>query len=102
MSDERNPLKDTKEMLGDFLREVAALIFIFIPLEVALRAGITWRPLFYWTLGAFVTCALALWLGIRMERRRFDDATRGFRDALRVYFGGLRNRFAQHLKKDDE
>lgn len=102
MSEDRNPLKDTQEMLGDFLREAAVLILIFFPLEVALKdEQIEWPWFAYLTIGAFFTSGLALWLGIRMERRRFDD-TSSVRVSMRVRVSNLRDWFAHRFKKDNE
>jgi hypothetical protein len=95
LSDERNPLKDRKEMYGDFLREVAALIVIFIPLEVAIRQGATWQLFLAFTSGSFVISGAALLYGIRLERRRFVNDRGRFRNAVRVYFGRVRDWFAQ-------
>jgi len=64
LNEEQGPyLKDTKEMLGDFLREVAALILVFVPLEVALKVQ-PWQQIFYWTISAFTVSGLALWYGV--------------------------------------
>jgi hypothetical protein len=46
-------------MLGDFLREVAALVLVFVPLEVAIEPH-TWKKLLYWTMSACTTSGLAL------------------------------------------
>lgn len=101
MSDDESPrLKDTKEMLGEFLREVASLVLVFVPLEVAIGPH-TWRKLVCWTISACTTSGLALWYGVRLEKRRLDDGSSSFRDTLRVHLGSLRRWFAKQEPKDE-
>lgn len=65
--DEKPRLKDIKEMVGDFLREVAALVLVFSFLE---KLTIGYRVTFWWIFWT-VTLALGLLiLGISLERRR--------------------------------
>jgi len=87
-------------MLGDFLREVAALILVFVPLDVAMGTHM-WRRLFYYTLSAFSVSGVALWYGVILERGRFGDGINGFRDAWRVRFGRFRRWFAKQIRKDE-
>lgn len=102
MSEERNPLKDTKEMLGDFLREVAALVVIFIPLEVLLKVGASgWRQVMGWVVGAFGIAAFALWYGVQLERSRSNDDGGGIRNALGIHFGRIRDWCTKYFKKTE-
>jgi hypothetical protein len=101
LSGEQNPLKDTKEMLGEFLREVASLIVVFLPLEVALKKHSSWQQLVYWTLSAFGVSGLLLWYGVYLEKRRSDDGANSFRNAWLLWFNRLRYRFKKQAKKED-
>jgi len=101
LSGEQNPLKDTKEMLGDFLREVASLILVFLPLEVALQTRLCWQQVVYWTLAACGASGLLLWYGVYLEKRRFDERTTGFRDAWRLRINRLRDRLTKQIDKED-
>jgi len=64
---EKNPIKDKKEMVGDFLRESAALILIFAFLD-KLVFGQRIGP--WWVVATVVCSGVFLSLGISLERRR--------------------------------
>jgi hypothetical protein len=65
--DDPSPRKDIKEMVGEFLREIAALVVVFAFLDkLVLKEGIT----VYWSAGTVVLSAFLLILGIAIERRR--------------------------------
>jgi hypothetical protein len=76
-------IKDTNEMLADFLREVSALVLVFVPLEMAIRDH-TWQQMFYWTLCACGISGIALLYGVVLERGRSDDARKRISDAWRL------------------
>jgi hypothetical protein len=60
--------KTTPEMLGEFMREVALLVLVFVPLEFFLQAErrYRWSAIF----GAFLLSGILLSTGIIVERRR--------------------------------
>lgn len=64
--DDRIP-RPVAEMLGDFFREAAVLVFVFGLLEPALRPG---KPTFSWIIGVVLLSTVSLLLGISMERKR--------------------------------
>ena len=67
MDIEKNPVKDRKEMVGDFFRELAALIVVFAFLDKVIFD----KPITY--LYAVATAVLSgslLLFGISLERRR--------------------------------
>ncbi len=60
--------KSTTEMVGDFLREFALLVLVFVPLEFFLQGSGEYR----WPaiISAFVFSTLLLVIGIVIERTR--------------------------------
>ncbi len=68
MSDDQNPRRrDVKEMVGEFFREIAALVIVFAFLDkLVFQQGIT----FYWSLATVVLAFVLLMFGIWIERRR--------------------------------
>ncbi|HEV3111231.1 MAG TPA: hypothetical protein VGY99_12125 [Candidatus Binataceae bacterium] len=60
--------KGTAEMLGEFSREVALLVLVFVPLEFFLQAGDQYR----WpgTIAAVIFAGMLLSIGIIVERVR--------------------------------
>jgi len=59
-------------MIGEFLREVAALILVFVPLDYLLKGE---KPiLYFWyeTIGVRVASILLLAIGILVERREAE------------------------------
>jgi hypothetical protein len=64
---EKNPIKDRKEMVGDFFREVAALVLVFAFLDKVIFD----KPITYLYVGVIVSVSLiSLLFGISLERRR--------------------------------
>jgi len=63
-----NARKTTPEILGEFMREVALLVLVFVPLEFFLQIHerYRWRVM----IGAVVVCGVLLTAGIMMERKR--------------------------------
>ena len=57
--------RERSEMLGDFLREAAVLIVVFLPLERYLRGGWDWDVLII----AMVIAGPLLWFGMILEGR---------------------------------
>lgn len=58
------------EMIGEFLRELAVLIFVFVPLELWKGNGSDQRQ-FIWIVVWTVTLALcSLTMGVVLERKR--------------------------------
>jgi hypothetical protein len=68
LSDDQNPRpKDIKEMVGEFFREVAALVIVFAFLDkLVLRENITLA----WAAATVTLAFVLLVLGIWIERRR--------------------------------
>jgi hypothetical protein len=62
-----NPRLGILEMLGAFLREAAVLIFVFAPLDQAIRGSFT----FWFQFAGLFTAAVFLILGILVERGRY-------------------------------
>ena len=70
MVTERNPIKDAKEMVGDFFRETAALVMVFAFLDKLIfheHIGPMWAIL------SVALGAVLLIFGIGIERRRKYD-----------------------------
>jgi hypothetical protein len=62
--------RSVSEMIGEFIREVAVLVLVFVPLEA--YKGVNWK---WWqvliAVGGTVVAAIGiLGIGIRIERRR--------------------------------
>ena len=58
--------KDVSEMVGDFLREAAVLVFVFIPIDYGITGTLTLKLVL-----ASGTLSLALLvMGIHLESRR--------------------------------
>lgn len=58
------------EMIGEFIREVAVLVLVFVPLEA--YRGVHWK---WWVLalavaGTIIVALLILAIGISIERQR--------------------------------
>jgi len=68
LSDDQSPRrKDIKEMVGEFFREIAALVIVFAFLDkLVFQQGIT----FYWSVATVVLAFVLLVFGIWIERRR--------------------------------
>jgi hypothetical protein len=62
-----NPPLGVWEMLGSFLREASVLIFVFAPLDQAIRGGFT----FWFQAVGLLTAGTFLFLGIILEKRRY-------------------------------
>ncbi len=62
--------RSVSEMIGEFIREIAVLTLVFVPLEAYRNTGWKW----YWvTLAILGTIALSILffgVGVRIERRR--------------------------------
>ncbi len=60
--------KKTAEMIGEFMREFALLVLVFVPLEFFLQVheGYRWRVM----IGAVMASGMLLTGGIMMERKR--------------------------------
>ncbi|HXM97766.1 MAG TPA: hypothetical protein VN982_04770 [Candidatus Dormibacteraeota bacterium] len=93
-----NTVKETNEMLADFLREVAALVLVFVPLEIAIRDH-TLKQMVYWTLSACGVSGLALIYGVVLERRREDDASKRVSASWWLPVHRFLGRFAKRKKK---
>jgi hypothetical protein len=64
---EKNPIRDKKEMVGDFFREVAALVLVFAFLDKVVFD----KPITYWyTVATAVLSGILLVFGMSLERRR--------------------------------
>jgi len=58
--------KQTVEMLGEFLREAAVLVLVFVPLELATKTTISTTSV----VGVVLFSAAVLAAGITLERSR--------------------------------
>lgn len=70
MNTETNPVKDIKEMVGDFFRETAPLVLVFAFLDKLIfhdHIG----P--WWALATVGLAGILLILGMAIERRRTND-----------------------------
>jgi hypothetical protein len=67
LSDEHSPRRDIKEMVGEFFREIAALVIVFAFLDKLVLGG---RITVLWSLSTVSLAFLLLSLGIGIERRR--------------------------------
>jgi hypothetical protein len=64
---EKNPVKDRREMVGDFFREAAALVLVFAFLDKVIFD----KPITYLYTGGVVVLSISLLLyGMSLERRR--------------------------------
>lgn len=67
MAENRNPVQDAREMIGEFCREVAVLVLVFVPLEkVVNKSGFG----VWWAIGTLVVSAVFLSVGIILEWSR--------------------------------
>jgi len=58
--------KSRIEMMGEFLREIAVLLLVFVPLDAAFNPG----ALRSWQIGAIVALAFGVgYLGMRLEEK---------------------------------
>lgn len=62
-----NPPLGVLEMLASFLREAAVLVFVFAPLEQAIRGQFT----FWFQFTGLLTAGVCLFLGIFLEKWRY-------------------------------
>jgi hypothetical protein len=64
---ERNPVRDVKEMVGDFFRETAALVMVFAFLDKLIFHDHIGA---WWAVATVVLASSLLSFGIGIERRR--------------------------------
>ena len=57
--------REKSQMLGDFFREAAVLVFVFLPLEQFLRGHFQWSTLIWMA----VFAGPLLWYGMILEGR---------------------------------
>ena len=58
--------KSRTEMVGEFFREIAVLLVVFVPLDAAFNPG----ALRWWQIGAIVALALGVgYWGMRLEEK---------------------------------
>lgn len=64
---DKNPVQDAREMLGEFCREVAVLVLVFVPLEMVVNKG---GFGIWWAVGTITVSAFFLGVGILLEWSR--------------------------------
>jgi nitrogenase subunit NifH len=67
VDENRNPVQDAREMIGEFCREVAVLVLVFVPLEkIVNKSGFE----AWWAVGTLTVSAVFLSVGIILEWSR--------------------------------
>jgi nitrogenase subunit NifH len=64
LEENRNPVQDAREMIGEFCREVTVLVLVFVPLEkIVNKSGFG----VWWAVGTITVSAVFLSVGIILE-----------------------------------